>query len=106
MTGIARHTVGIEMAIHTIGWLLGPNATRAMTARVRASTWSDTRVIKLAVQEGTVHGMTGDAIARRIDVRRRHIVTTITRRRMTACGITTAGNTGVIEHPVAEFLVV
>ena len=106
MAGIARHAVGIKMTIRTIGWLLCPNATRAMAARARASTRNDTRVIKLAVQEGTVHGMTGDAIARRIDVRRRHIVTTITRWRMTACGITTAGNTGVIEHPVAEFLVV
>lgn len=84
MTGVARHPVGSKVAIWTIGWLLGASATRAMAARVRTSTGSDTCVIKLTIQEGAVNGVTSNAIACGIDVWRRDIVTTITRRCMAA----------------------
>lgn len=105
MTGVARHASRLKMTILTIWWLLRPNSTRAMTARIRASTWSDTCVIKLPVEEGAVNGVTGDAISRRIDVRWRYIVSAVARRRMATRCITTIGDAGVIEHCGAEGII-
>lgn len=41
MTGVTGHTGRLKMTIQAIGWLLSAGATRAMTARARTRTWSN-----------------------------------------------------------------
>lgn len=92
----------VEVAVYTDWRLLTANA--AWTVTVETGTGCDTRVIKCTIEEGAIDSMTLDTVTGRINVRWRCVVAAFTGGGMTASGITTTGDTRVIENTGTKWI--